>query len=384
LFLGDEVRIRVPRAVPGRPTRPRVKSPSESRVAGHGAPVQPVQLLRPPQVSLQSQGWAEPELPAVEGEREVTDESGMYVGIDVGKRHFDAAFGAEGPVERFENDDRGIANVVKRLLGLRVERIVLEASGGYQRQLLASLLGAKLPAVAVNPRQVRDFAKALGRLEKTDKVDAKVLALFAERIRPDVRAAIDPALEEVQTWLTRRGQLVEMLVAEKNRAQQAEGAIRRDINEHIDWLKRRLRDMEKELSSLMTQCPAWDAKVELLDAEPGMGRLTSMLVITAVPELGTLTRRQIAKLVGVAPLTNDSGQRRGTRTTWGGRAAARTSLYMASLVAIRHHPTISAFYKRLVARGKLKKVALIACMRKLLTILNAIVRDARRLPPVVH
>jgi transposase len=265
-----------------------------------------------------------------------------------------------------------------RLEGRQVEKIVLEASGGYQRQLLASLLGAKHPAIAVNPRQVRDFAKALGYLEKTDQVDARVLALFAERVRPEVRPAVDPALEEVQEWVVRRAQLVGMLVSEKNRAQQAKvGGVRRDINEHITWLKRRLREMEKELSGLMTSCPAWDAQVQLIDAEPGLGRLSSVVLMAQLPELGKLSRRKIAKLVGVAPISCDSGAHRGARVTWGGRSSVRACLYMATLTAIRIHPKISAFYKRLVARGKIKKVAFVAAMRKLLTILNAIVRDGR-------
>lgn len=308
----------------------------------------------------------------------MAEDSLMYVGIDVGKRYVDVAFGSDGKVERFPNDDEGAAQIEQKLRGVSVGRIVLEASGGYQRQLLTVLLTAGLPAVAVNARQVRDFAKAVGRLEKTDAVDARVLALFAERVRPEVRPAVAPELEELQAWLARRRQLVEMLVAEKNRAQQASGGVRRDINDHIDWLKKRLRDMEKELSGMMEKCPVWNAQVELIDAEKGLGRLTSMLLVAEVPELGTLSRRKIAKLVGVAPLNRDSGQHSGRRTTWGGRSDVRAALFMATLVAIRYNPMIKTFYKRLVARGKLKKVALVAAMRKLLTILNAIVRDGAR------
>lgn len=310
----------------------------------------------------------------------MADETKEFIGIDVGKSYFDVAFGTDGRVERFKSDDEGIAELAKSLVERPIDRIVLEASGGYERQLLATLLGANLPAVAVNPRQARDFAKAFGRLEKTDKVDARMLALLAERMRPDVRPAPDESLQEIQEWLTRRRQLVEMMVAEKNRAQQASKRVLRNIKAHIEWLKKELREMEKDLSDKMKGCSAWDAKVELLDKQPGLGRLTAMTLIAEIPELGTLSRRQIAKLVGVAPLSADSGKRRGTRTTWGGRAAARASLYMAALVAVRCNPTISAFYKRLVARGKLKKVALIACMRKLLTILNAILRDALSAP----
>jgi transposase len=307
----------------------------------------------------------------------VADQS-RFVGIDVGKRYVDMAFGGESKAERFANDDEGIVQILKRLEGREVEKIVLEASGGYQRQLLASLLAAKYPAVAVNPRQVRDFAKALGRLEKTDRVDATVLALFAERVRPEVRPAADPALEEIQEWVLRRAQLVGMLVAEKNRAQLAKvGGVRRDIDKHIDWLKRRLREMEKELSDLMKNSPDWNAQVELVDAEPGLGRLSSVALIAQLSELGKLSRRKIAKLVGVAPLSRDSGAHRGARVIWGGRSGVRTTLYMATLTPIRVNPAISEFYKRLVARGKIKKVAFVAAMRKLLTILNAIVRDGR-------
>src|SRR4051794_14418620 len=300
----------------------------------------------------------------------------MFVGIDVGKRYVDVSFGGEGKVEQFPNDDEGIGQILSRLEGRKVEKIVLEASGGYQRQLLASLLSANYPAVAVNPRQVRDFARAVGRLEKTDRVDARVLALFAERVRPEVRPALDPTLEIVQEWVGRRAQLVGMLAAEKNRFQQAKvGGVRRNIQQHIDWLKGQLREMEKELSALMKNCDAWDAQVQLIDAEPGLGRLSSVMLVAQLPELGKLSRRKIAKLVGVAPLSRDSGAHRGTRQTWGGRAAVRSCLYMATLTAIRVNPTIRAFYRRLVARGKIKKVAFVAAMRKLLTILNAILRD---------
>jgi transposase len=298
----------------------------------------------------------------------------LYVGIDVGKYRVDVAIGSGKGAVSYANDDEGIAKILEQLEG-KEARVVMEASGGYQRQLLAALLSAGHQAVAVNPRQVRDFAKAIGRLEKTDGVDAQVLQLFAERIRPEPRPAVEGVVQELKDWLTRRRQLVEMLAAEKNRAHQAQGAIRRDIQLHIDWLKKRLRDMEKELKEQMNSCPAWDARVELLDAQKGLGRLTALTVVAEVPEIGRLNRRQIAKLVGLAPLSRDSGLQHGTRSIWGGRASARTALYMATLSAIRFNPAITSFYKSLRARGKLKKVALVACMRKLLTILNALVRE---------
>ena len=307
----------------------------------------------------------------------MTDDAAIFVGIDVGKYQVDVALGAEGPVRQFKNDDEGIDQVLKLLGEHRIALVVMEASGGYQRQLLASLLAQKLAALAVNPRQVRDFAKAVGKLEKTDKVDARILALFAERIRPAAGRVVDQTLEQVSDWLARRRQLVEMLTAEKNRKLQAQGAIRRNIEAHITWLKAQLRDTEKDLSGTMSGCSAWNAIVELLDAERGIGRLAAITLTAVIPELGTLNRKKIAKLVGVAPLSRDSGMYRGRRSVWGGRAAARSCLYMATLVATRHNPRIGAFYARLLAAGKPKMVALTAAMRKFITILNAIVRDYR-------
>jgi transposase len=310
----------------------------------------------------------------------MANEAAMFVGIDVGKYQVDVALGPDGPVHQFKNDDEGIDGVLKLLAEKQVSLVVMEASGGYQRQLLASMVAQKLPALAVNPRQTRDFAKAVGKLEKTDEVDARVLALFAERIRPAVRQLADETLEQVSDWLARRRQLVEMLTAEKNRRLQAKAAIRRNIEAHIAWLKAQLRDTEKDLSGTMSGCPSWNAIVELLDAEPGIGRLAAITLTAVIPELGTLNRKKIAKLVGVAPLSRDSGKYRGRRSVWGGRAAARSCLYMSTLVATKHHPRIRAFYVRLLAAGKPKMLALTAAMRKFITILNAIVRDHRSSP----
>ena len=307
----------------------------------------------------------------------MTDDAAMFVGIDVGKYQVDVALGAEGPVHQFKNDDEGIDQVLQLLAAHRVALVVMEASGGYQRQLLASMVAAKLPALAVNPRQTRDFAKAVGKLEKTDKLDARMLALFAERVRPSVRETPDETLEQVSDWLARRRQLVEMMTAEKNRRLQAKGAIRRNIEAHIAWLKAQLRDTEKDLSGTISGCPGWDAVVELLDAERGIGRLGAITLAAVIPELGSLNRRQIAKLVGLAPLNRDSGTFRGRRSVWGGRAAARSCLYMLTMVATKHNPRIRAFYARLLAAGKPKMVALTAAMRKFITILNAIVRAHR-------
>jgi transposase len=299
---------------------------------------------------------------------------GGFVGIDVGKDFVDVAAGAASP-RRYSNDAEGIGEVVAGLRARKPQLVVMEASGGYQRQLLASLCAAGIAAVAVNPRQVRDFAKAVGRLEKTDRVDAQVLRLFAERIQPAVRALPDQETQRIEELVGRRRQIVEMLVAEKNRLQQALVAeVRFDIQEHIAWLKKRLRDADRDLDTQIKRSPSWNAKVELLEELNGVGRVTAVTLLSAVPEIGTLTRRQIAKLVGLAPLSNDSGKHTGQRQIWGGRADARATLYMAALVATRHNPVIRAFYTRLLGAGKLKKVALVACMRKLLTIANAIVR----------
>lgn len=306
------------------------------------------------------------------------DSRAVFVGIDVGKYYVDVAVDGEDGASRFKNDDSGIEQIVKALQLRSVALVVLEASGGYERQVLASLLGTGIPAVAVNPRQVRDFAKALGKLEKTDRVDAQVLARFASAVRPKVRPRGPEELDEVLQWLTRRRQLVEMLVTEKNRTEHATGGVLASIREHIDWLKKRVRDTERDLKDLLKDAPEWEAKVELLDDQKGLGRVSALTLVVSVPELGTLSRKQIAKLVGVAPLSQDSGTWRGKRSCWGGRADARACLYMATLVATRHHPAIRAFYARLLAAGKLKKVALIACMRKYLTILNALIRDQRR------
>lgn len=301
----------------------------------------------------------------------------LFVGIDVGKYHVEIALSDDGEVSRFKNDDAGIDDILGLLKGRNVGLVAMEATGGYERQILASLLGAGIPAVAVNPRQVRDFAKGLGKLEKTDAIDARMLSRFAAVVRPPVRPIVSAELAEVQGWLTRRRQLVEMLVAERNRTQHAKHGVLKDIRAHIEWLKKRIRDSEKDLREILSHVPEWDAEVEVIDSVKGLGRITSLTILAAVPELGSLNRKKIAKLVGVAPLARDSGTLRGKRTCWGGRADARACLYMAALVAARFNDTIRSFYRRLVFAGKPKKVALVACMRKLLTILNARIRDHR-------
>jgi len=345
----------------------------ESQVAGSMPPVPPEQLLGL-DARIRKVGKAGG---SRGGKGAIVDSEKLFVGIDVGKYHVDMALSGESDVRQFKNDDGGIEEILRLLQGRSVGLVVLEASGGYERQVLASLLGASIPAVAVNPRQARDFAKALGKLEKTDAVDARMLARFAESVRPAVRPRPSEEIAEVQEWLSRRRQLVEMLTAEKNRTQHAKGGVLKDIREHIEWLKKRIRDNERELGDLLKDAPEWNAEVEMLDAIKGIGPVSALTLLAAVPELGTLNRKQIAKLVGVAPLCRDSGTLHGKRTCWGGRAEVRACLYMAALVATRANETIRTFYGRLLAAGKPKKLALVACMRKLLTILNARVRDHR-------
>lgn len=309
----------------------------------------------------------------------------VFVGIDVAKEHVDVFGSGDRTPTRWSNDEAGIESLVTVLIARAPTLVVMEATGGYQRKLLVALIERGLPAVAVNPRQARDFARAVGQLEKTDALDARVLMLFAERVRPEVRALADATTRLFDEVMGRRRQLVEMMVAEKNRLQHAEvSGVRKDIQTHLQWLKKRLRDTDNDLDKRVSRCPAWDAKVELLRELDGIGRVTALTLLSAVPELGTLDRRQIAKLVGVAPLAQDSGKRSGRRGIWGGRADARTVLYMATLVATRCNETIRTFYARLLAAGKLKKVALVACMRKLLTIANAVLRAHLRVsePPL--
>jgi transposase len=299
----------------------------------------------------------------------------VVVGVDVSKIHLDVFCSGDVSSTRWPNSDEGIKALVATLVAKPTKLVVMEASGGYQQRVLVALTEAGVAAVAVNPRQVRDFAKALGLLEKTDSIDARVLMLFGERVQPQVRALADETTRLFEESLARRKQLIEMLVAERNRLKQAQArAVRKDIEQHIKWLRKRVQDSDDELNTLVLKTPSWNAKVELLEAIDGIGRVTALTLLSTVPELGTLNRKQIAKLVGVAPLARDSGKQSGHRSIWGGRADARSGLYMAALVATRHNETIKAFYARLLARGKLKKVALIACMRKLLTIANAIVR----------
>lgn len=252
--------------------------------------------------------------------------------------------------------------------------MVLEATGGLEIPLTGILAAASVPVVVVNPRQVRDFAKATGQLAKTDAIDAQVLARFAEAIRPEPRPLPDEQTQALAALVTRRHQLLDMLIAEKHRLASARPAIRKNLRAHITWLERAGHQTDTDLAEAIRQSPVWREKDELLRSVPGIGPVLTTTLLATLPELGTLTHKQIAALVGVAPLNRDSGTLRGRRTIWGGRAQVRAVLYMAALVATRFNPVIRAFYRRLCAAGKVKKVALVACMRKLLTIVNAMLK----------
>ena len=297
-----------------------------------------------------------------------------FVGVDVAKA--DLVVAIQPPGERWvvANDDAGVTQLVRRLRRLAPVLVVLEATGGYERAAVAALAAARVAVVVANPRQVRDFARATGQLAKTDAIDADTLALFAERIRPEPRPVPDDAARTLDGLLTRRRQVLDMLGAERNRLTHALPAIRRDITQHIRWLERRVDDVDQDLDRTIRSSPVWRAQENLLRSTPGVGPVVSRTLIGDLPELGALTRKQIAALVGVAPLARDSGTLTGRRLVWGGRAPVRAALYMAALVASRHNPAIQTFYQRLLRAGKPKKLALTACARKLLTILNAMMR----------
>lgn len=296
------------------------------------------------------------------------------VGIDVAKAELVIAQRPGAAPWVVPNEERGVSALVTQLQALGPTVVVLEATGGYEHALVAALAAAGLPVVVVNPRQVRDFARATGQLAKTDRIDAALLALFAERVQPVPRPLPDAARQTLDALLTRRRQVLDMLVAERHRLAQARPPVRRDITQHIRWLERRLQDLDHDLDQTIQASPVWRAQENLLRTLPGIGPVVSRTLLGALPELGRLSRKQIAALVGVAPLARDSGTRTGKRLIWGGRAPVRAALYMAALVATRRNPVISAFYQRLLRAGKPKKLALTACMRKLLTILNAMMR----------
>jgi transposase len=297
-----------------------------------------------------------------------------FVGIDVAKAQLDIAVRPAGERWAVPNDADGVVTLVERLQALHPTLIVLEATGGLERIATAALATAGLPVVIVNPRQARDFARATGQLAKTDALDARALAHFADVIRPTPRPLPDTQTQELRALLSRRQQLIGMRTAEQNRLAGTSERLTQDIEAHIAWLNARIATLDADLETMLRASPLWRENDDLLQSVPGIGPVCARTLLLELPELGTLTRQQIAALVGVAPLNCDSGTLRGRRTIWGGRAHVRTVLYMGTLVATRFNPQIKVFYQRLLAAGKLKKVALTACMHKLVTILNAMLK----------
>lgn len=304
-----------------------------------------------------------------------------FIGIDVSKKQLDVFVRPSNEAWSAGNDAEGIKDLSRRIESFSPELVILEASGGYEVMVASVLASNRLPVVVINPRQVRDFAKAVGRLAKTDTIDASVLAHFAEAVRPEVRLLKDDETGELSALLGRHRQIVEMLVAEKSRRKQAPRKVRKDIDAHISWLQKRLKSNDGQLRKTISSHPLWREKDNLLKSVPGVGPMLSAMLIGNVPELGSLNRRKIASLIGLAPFNRDSGAYRGRRSIWGGRAEVRSMLYMATLSATRFNPVIREFYVRLKDNGKKPKVALTACMRKLLTILNAMMKNGTAWQP---
>jgi transposase len=305
----------------------------------------------------------------------------QYVGIDVAKASLAIATWPDDVRWTTTQTEADLSALVARLRALAPRLIVLEATGGYEALLAGQLAAAGLPVVIVNPRQVRDFARALGQLAKTDPLDAHLLALFGARVQPDVRPLADAATQDLLAQITRRRQLIEMRGAERNRLGLARRPVRKPLQAHIAWLERQLTTLDDAIAAAIHDSPVWRAREDLLRSVPGIGPQTARTLIAHLPELGHLSHRALAALVGVAPFACDSGRQRGVRTIRGGRAAVRAPLYMATLTATRYNAVIAPFYERLVAAGKPKKVALIAAMHKLLTLLNSVVRHGRRWDP---
>jgi len=309
-------------------------------------------------------------------------ERGRWIGIDVSKAWRDVANTAEERVARFRNDAAGVAALLAALTAQAPRLIVLEATGGYEMRAASTVLEAGLPVAVVNPRQVRDFAKARGRLAKTDALDARVLALYGARMPPPVRPLPDPIAQELAALLARRRQLVQMHTAEENRRATVVPRLLPPLEEHLAWLSAQIAAIDDAMAQTLQESPLWQAKEQVLQTIPGVGPVVSRTLLGHLPELGTLSRQEVAALAGVAPLNRDRGQQQGTRHCWGGRAPVRAALYRAAMTAARCDPSMQVFAKRLEDAGNPGKVVLVACMRKLLTIANALLRDGVVWDPV--
>lgn len=306
--------------------------------------------------------------------------SELYVGIDVSKERLDIAT-SDGRQWAIDNEERGHRQLCEQFATHQPQLIVMEATGGLERAAAAELAAAGLALRIVNARQVRDFAKASGRLAKTDRLDAQVLVAFAQAMKLEPREVASQELQALQALIARRRQLIEMLVMERNRLRTAHREVKRSLKKSIEWLETQLRHTDQDLGSALRECGVWREKVELLESVPGIARVTALKLLASLPELGTLNRREISALAGVAPFNRDSGRWCGKRSIYGGRALARGALYMAALVGVRHNAVLKVFYQRLRAAGKPAKVALTACMRKLLTIINSMLRHRQSWSP---
>ncbi|WP_045233726.1 IS110 family transposase [Deinococcus pimensis] len=303
--------------------------------------------------------------------------SKTFIGVDVSKHRLDFAVRPTGEIDAEANNPDGVLRLAQRLAELRPDLVVVEATGGYEQSLVIALAELHLPIVVANPRQVRDFAKATGQLAKNDTLDAMLLAQYAEAVRPCVRGLPDAHLRALRDVVNRRRQVVEMLVAEGNRLRETcDSAVRQDIQAHLEYLKQRCRTLEQELLDRVEADPLWHQRCDVLISVPGVGQVIAVTLLADLPELGQLTGKQITALVGLAPYSYDSGKRQGRRFIWGGRSAVRRALFMAAMSGIRWNPVLRVFYERLVARGKPKMVAIVACMRKLLIVLNAMIRTS--------
>jgi transposase len=304
-----------------------------------------------------------------------TTQAQIFVGIDIAKDSLEIALFGEDGSEQIQNSKRAVTKLADHLVELEPELIVLEASGGYERCVLSILGQAGLPVALINPTRSRNFAKSTGTFAKTDRIDAQMLAHYAQAIRPKPRKVTTEQDEHLAALLTRRKQLVSMVTAEKNRLHSARPQVLDRISQHLIWLKTELDDLQDELDELLSNHQDWQRDKDILESAPGVGTVTSFTLLAHLPELGVLDRKEIAALVGVAPMSHDSGKYQGKRFVQGGRPAVRSALYMAALSATRYNPIIRSFYNSLLARDKAKKVALTACMRKLLVMLNAMIRD---------
>ena len=305
----------------------------------------------------------------------------QWVGIDVCQKNLDVYIRPSSQLFQVTNDKVGISKLVQALKKIKPELVVLEATGGMEIDAAIKLTEAELAVAIINPRQARDFAKATGQLAKTDAIDARVLAHFADAIRPEVRQISDESSRQLEDLVQRRRQISDMITAEKNRRRGKTNFVKANIDRHVEWLEQQIKEIESQIKSEIALNEDWKRKMDLLTSVPGVGEVVAVTLISSLPELGEISHKSISYLVGLAPLNRDSGKFRGKRRIWGGRAKIRCVLYMAALVAVRFNPVIKAFYERLLQKGKLKKVALTACMHKLLILLNAMMKNNQTWQP---